>query len=57
MHQQEIIDELLSRLTGTAFTLYSYSLVCSEEILIQRLEKDIRRGRRHQMCIRFRMDI
>ena len=33
MHQQEIIDELLSRLTGTAFTLYSYSLVCSEEIL------------------------
>ena len=47
MHQQEIIDELLSRLTGTAFTLYSYSLVCSEEILIQRLEKDIRRGRRH----------
>ena len=47
LNQQEIIDELLSRLTGTAFTLYSYSLVCSEEILIQRLEKDIRRGRRH----------
>ena len=50
MHQQEIIDELLSRLTGTAFTLYSYSLVCSEEILIQRLEKDIRRGAVTQMC-------
>ena len=25
MHRYEIIDELLSRLTGTAFTLYSYS--------------------------------
>lgn len=47
MHQQEIIDELLSRLTGTAFTLYSYSLVCSEEALITRLQKDIDRGLRH----------
>ena len=47
MHRQEIIDELLSRLTGTAFTLYSYSLVCSEEALVERLQKDIHRGLRH----------
>ena len=50
MHQQEIIDELLSRLTGTAFTLYSYSLVCSEEILIQRLGKGYPPGAPSPRC-------
>ena len=45
MHQQEIIDEILSRLEG-AFEVRSISLVCTQDVLTQRIERDAAEGRR-----------
>lgn len=46
MHQQEIIDGLLERLSGLEFEFHGFSIVCSEEKLRERLEKDIAAGKR-----------
>ncbi len=46
MHEQPIIDEILSRLDLRACTVRSISLVCSEEALRRRLQKDIDAGTR-----------
>ena len=43
MHQQQIIDDILSGIGGE-FELRCVSLVCSQERLIQRLEKDVEAG-------------
>ena len=43
MHEQGIIDGLVSRLKGE-FELYAVSLVCSEEKLRERIEKDVAAG-------------
>ena len=43
MHEQSIMDEILSRLEGP-FALCSVSLVCREEKLTERLERDVRAG-------------
>ena len=45
MHQQGIIDHLLSRLAGE-YRLFSVSLVCSEEALRRRIESDAGRDDR-----------
>ena len=44
MHQQEIIDELLSRVDTSACTTHVISLICKPEILQKRLERDIDAG-------------
>ena len=46
MHEQNIIDDVLSRLNMGDSKLYVFSLVCSEEALKSRLESDIRQGLR-----------
>ena len=44
MHQQEILDDLLSRLDLSGCSVKAFSLVSSPEALRARLEKDIRSG-------------
>lgn len=46
MHQQEIIDGLLEKLSDLEFEFHGFSIVCSEEKLRERLEKDIAAGKR-----------
>lgn len=41
MHEQCIIDDILSRLDTTGCQVYSISLICSREVLIRRLQKDV----------------
>ena len=44
MHEQSIMDDILSGLANDDYVLYKFSLVCSKEALRERLEKDIARG-------------
>lgn len=44
MHQQEIIDEILSRLDLQGCKVHPISLVCSPDVLRERLVKDISVG-------------
>jgi len=44
MHQQEIMDELLSRLDTRGCKVHLISLICNAEALRERLVKDIRAG-------------
>jgi len=44
MHEQSIIDDILSRLKKHDYKLYKFSLVCSEQALVSRLTKDIEMG-------------
>lgn len=46
MHEQSIIDDILAGLPLADCTVYQFSLVCTEEALIQRLQTDITAGRR-----------
>ena len=51
MHQQSIIDTILSRLDRSGFELKNISLVCDEQALIQRLQADVDAGLRKPDCI------
>lgn len=51
MHEQGIIDDILSRLDKYNCKLYKFSLVCSEQTLISRIIKDIELGRRTEDVI------
>ena len=44
MHEQSIIDEILSRLDWSGCEVGTFSLVCSEEELRARLQKDVDAG-------------
>lgn len=44
MHQQEIIDEILSRLDTEGCQVHLISLICSSDALRERLVKDIHAG-------------
>lgn len=44
MHQQAILDQILSRLDLTDVTVVPVSLVCSQEVLLQRLNQDVSAG-------------
>ena len=44
MHEQSLIDEILSRLDLEQCEVYNISLVCSQEALTQRIQKDIDLG-------------
>ncbi len=46
MHQQEIIDEILSNLKTNDYLVHNISLVCSVEELRKRLQKDVEAGNR-----------
>ena len=47
MHEQSILDRLLSRLETVNCTVETISLVCTPEVLAQRLEEDIAAGIRN----------
>ena len=42
MHEESIIDDVLSRLEKHDCKLYKFSLVCTEQALISRINKDIK---------------
>jgi len=44
MHEQQIIDDILSRLSGAEYQLLNLSLTCTPEALYRRLEQDIAAG-------------
>lgn len=46
MHEQGIIDDILSRLDTSGYQVHAISLVCSEEALRERLQKDVDMGMR-----------
>lgn len=51
MHEQSILDDVLSRLDKHNRILYKFSLVCSEQELISRITRDIERGIRTEDVI------
>ncbi len=52
MHEQGIIDEILSRLDTTGFRVHLISLVCDKQTLQARLGKDVDAGIRAEDIIR-----
>ena len=44
MHEQSILDDILSRLNKNDCKLHKFSIVCSEKVLISRITKDIQKG-------------
>ncbi|MDO4403551.1 MAG: AAA family ATPase [Atopobiaceae bacterium] len=44
MHEQQIVDDILSRLDTSGCLVRTFFLVCSEEELRERLEKDVAAG-------------
>ncbi len=52
MHEQSIIDDILSRLELSNVRVIPISLVCSEEALTERIERDIAAGMRCAHCRR-----
>lgn len=51
MHEQSIIDTILSRLELSDCSTKVISLVCSVESLTERLQKDVRSGKRQPDCV------
>jgi len=51
MHEQSIIDDLLSRLDKSDYKLYKFSLVCTEQALVSRITKDVKLGIRTEDVI------
>lgn len=49
MHEQAIIDEILSRLDLSFCHVYVFSLICSKEKLEANIQKDICQGKRQKM--------
>lgn len=48
MHEQSIIDEILSRLDVSECQVYPISIICSSDALKQHIQTDIDKGLRHQ---------
>ncbi len=51
MHEQKIIDDILSRLDLSDGKVHLISLICSEEALAKRLQKDVEKGIRTEDVI------
>ena len=51
MHEQDIIDEILSRISPGGFEVCCISLVCSKKELTARLKKDVAAGIRDESVI------
>jgi len=56
MHQQEIIDTIVSNLDTRDWKVYSISLICNEKALLSRLQKDIHNGIRVEEGIQKSME-
>ena len=52
MHQQTIIDDILSRLDTANCKVHSISLICSEQALRTRLDKDVVAGIRTEAVVK-----
>lgn len=52
MHEQKILDDVLSRLNKHDCILYKFSIVCTEQSLIARIKGDIRQGIRSEDVIK-----
>lgn len=46
MHEQSIMDDILSRINSGDYQLYKFSLVCSQEVLTERIIQDVKEGLR-----------
>lgn len=46
MHEQQIIDDILSRLDTSACQIHAISLICNKQALSNRLKKDVASGLR-----------
>jgi len=44
MHEEWILEKVLARLADAEYTLHKFSLICSEEALTARLQRDIDSG-------------
>lgn len=51
MHEQSIIEDVLSRISGQAYALHKFSLLCSPEKLRQRIMKDVDAGVREAEAV------
>lgn len=51
MHEESILDDVLSRLNKDDCMLHKFSIVCSEQTLISRITKDINQGVRENDVI------
>jgi hypothetical protein len=51
LHKQSLIDDIISRLDSDNYNLFNYSLVCSQEALEQRLQKDVENKQREEEII------
>jgi adenylate kinase family enzyme len=52
MHEQGIMDDVLSRLKKYEGMLYKFSIVCSEQALLERIGEDISKGIRSDDVIK-----
>ena len=50
LHQQKIWDDLISRLNHSDCTIYCFSLVSTEQALVERLNRDIAQGKPHDIA-------
>lgn len=48
MHEQSIIDNIISRLDLTGCDVKTISLICRNDVLVERLEKEIKAGVRQE---------
>ena len=51
MHLDSIIEDILSLIKREDYTLFKFSLICSEEALTKRLQKDVDDGMRENDII------
>lgn len=56
MHEQKILDDIISRLNTHDCRLYTFSIVCSEKALRARIRKDIDKGVRAEDVINKSME-
>jgi len=49
LHKESMTENVLSMLKSNQYTLYKFSLTCSESTLISRLQKDVNTGVRKQV--------
>ena len=51
MHEESIIDEILSLVQHNDYHLFKFSIVCTEEALISRIKRDVENGIRSEDLI------
>jgi len=49
--KEEIFKDILEKLVVVEFNLYKITLTCSDELLIKRIEGDIKKGKRDKDCL------